>query len=176
MELYTEQLFRKRKTLPEFILQFVVFAGCFFAAAACIFFFSMLGTSGMGLATGVLIAIILIYFAYKYQWFQRFDKEYEYLYFNGDIDVDVVIAKATRKRLVSVKAENVLRFGVYRDAVRSSVPFDKVVDATSGFETENTICFLIAKVRGAGNVLLIFEPKEEILTHMKRRVSAPFEE
>lgn len=174
MDLYTEQLYRKRKTLPEFLLQTLIFLGCILAAAAIIFIFSHLSPR-FGLPAGVLIAVIFAYFSFKYQWFQQFDREYEYLYFNGDVDIDRITAKSTRKRLLSVRAADVLRFGVYRDSVRSNVPFDKVIDVTSGYETENTVCFLTVRSREYGNVLLIFEPKEEILTDMKRRVQAPFE-
>ena len=46
---------------------------------------------------------------------------------------------------------------------------------TSGFETENTICFMTLRHKEHGNVLLIFEPKKEILDDLKRRVQVPFE-
>lgn len=173
MDLYTEQLYRKRKTLPETLLQLLIFLGCFSASALLIFFFNML--SSFGSMAGMMIVIIFIYFAYKYQWFQQFDREFEYLYFNGDIDIDRITAKSTRKRLLSLKAANVIRFGAYRDAIRTNVPVDKVIDVTSGFETENQICFLVTRERNYGTVLLIFEPKAEILNDMKRRVQVPFE-
>ena len=79
-------------------------------------------------------------------------------------------AKSSRKRVISIKAANVTRFGVYRESIRSSVPFDKVVDVTSGYETENTICFLTVRHRQMGNVLLIWEPKEEILENIRQTV------
>lgn len=173
MDLYTEQLYRKRKTPLEAFLQLLIFLGCFLGSAAIIFVFNML--SSFGLMAAIMIVFILIYFAYKYQWFQQFDREFEYLYFNGDIDIDRITAKATRKRLLSLKAANVTRFGIYRDAVKTNVPVDKVIDVTSGFETKNQICFLVTRERNYGTVLLIFEPKDEILNDMKRRVQVPFE-
>ena len=173
MDLYTEQLYRKRKTPLEYALQGLVFLGLFLGAAALIFFFNMVSSFGLGAA--VMIDFIVIYFAYKYQWFQQFDREYEYLYFNGDIDIDRITAKATRKRLLSLKAANVTRFGVYRESVKTNAPVDKVLDVTSGFETKNQICFLITREKNYGSVLLIFEPKDEILNDMKRRVQVPFE-
>lgn len=174
MELYTEQLFRKRKTLGDWALQILILLACILGAAGLIFFCGNLG-SVMGGPLGILLAIMLIYFSYKYQWFQQFDREFEYLYFNGDIDIDCVIAKSNRKRLLSVKAANVTRFGVYKDEIKTNVPFDKIVDATSGYETENTVCYLVSRERNVGTVLLIFEPKEEILENMKHRVKVPFE-
>ncbi len=174
MDLYTEQLYRKRKTFLEFVLQTLILLACILASAAIIYFCSI--TSGQfGLPLGVMISIILIYFSFKYQWFQQFDREYEYLYYNGDVDIDQITAKSTRKRLISLRAADVTRFGVYRESIRTGIPFDKVFDVTSGYETENTICFLTARHREYGNVLLIFEPKDEILNDMKRRVQIPFE-
>ncbi len=174
MDLYTEQLYRKRKTPLELILQILVFLGCVAGSVAIIMIFSALSPQ-FGLMGGTLIVIILAYFSFKYQWFQRFDKEYEYLYFNGDIDFDCITAKASRKRIISIKAADVTRFGKYRESIRSNVPFDKVIDVTSGYETENTLCFLSVKHRQMGNVLLIWEPKQEILDDMKRRVQVPYE-
>ena len=174
MDLYTEQLYRKRKTPVEILLQLGIFIGCFAVTAGILFIFNYI-PSQLGGFFGLMLAMIFVFFAYKYQWFQQFDREFEYLYFNGDIDVDRITAKSTRKRLLSLKAANVTRFGVYRDSVKTSAPVDKVLDVTSGYDTGNPICFLITRERNYGTVLLIFEPKEEILNDMKRRVQVPFE-
>ncbi len=174
MDLYTEQLYRKRKSPLERLLQILVFVGCVAGSVAIILIFSAL-SDRFGLMTGTMIVVILAYFSFKYQWFQQFDKEYEYLYFNGDIDFDCITAKSSRKRIISIKAADVTRFGVYRESIKSNVPFDKVIDVTSGYATEHTLCYLTLRHRQMGNVLLIWEPKKEILDDMKRRVQVPFE-
>ncbi len=174
MDLYTEQLYKKRKSTLEWALQILVFLACIIGSVAIMMFCSVLSDK-FGLFLGTLIVVILAYFSFKYQWFQQFDKEYEYLYFNGDIDFDRITAKASRKRIVSMKAADVTRFGKYRESIRSNIPFDKIIDVTSGYETENTVCFMTFKHREMGNVLLIWEPKQEILDDMKRRVQVPYE-
>ncbi len=174
MDLYTEQLYKKRKSPLEWTLQIAVFLACILGSAAIIMVFRILSPT-FGFPMGALVVAILAYFSIKYQWFQQFDREYEYLYFNGDIDFDRITAKATRKRIVSMKAADVTRFGKYRESIRSNIPFDKVLDVTSGYETENTVCFMTFKHREMGNVLLIWEPKQEILDDMKRRVQVPYE-
>ena len=174
MDLYTEQLYRKRKTAFEWLLQILMMAACVVGSVVILMIFSALSEQ-MGLMAGTLVVVIIAYFAFKYQWFQLFDREYEYLYFNGDIDFDRITAKSTRKRIISIKAADVTRFGVYRDSVKTNLPFDKVIDVTSGYESENTLCFLTLRHREMGNVLLIWEPKQEILDDMKRRVQVSFE-
>ncbi len=174
MDLYTEQLYRKRKTPLEWLLQGLVFVGCVGGSVAIIMLFSAL-SKNFGLMAGTMIVVVLAYFSFKYQWFQQFEKEYEYLYFNGDIDFDCITAKSTRKRIISIKAADVTRFGVYRESVRTNIPFDKIIDVTSGYETENTLCYLTLRHRQMGNVLLLWEPKQEILDDMKRRVPVAFE-
>ncbi|MBQ1217815.1 MAG: hypothetical protein IIX85_07625 [Clostridia bacterium] len=174
MDLYTEQLYRKRKPPLEFLLQTLIFVGCVVGSVLIIMIFSAL-SKNFGFMAGTLIVAILAYFSFKDQWFQRFDREYEYLYFNGDVDIDRITAKSTRKRILSVRAADVLRFGTYRESIKTNVPFDKIIDVTSGFETENTICFMTLRHKEHGNVLLIFEPKKEILDDLKRRVQVPFE-
>ncbi len=174
MDLYTEQLYKKRKSPLEWTLQILIFLVCIVGSVGIIMFCRILSPQ-FGLFLGTLIVVILAYFSFKYQWFQQFDKEYEYLYFNGDIDFDRITAKSSRKRIISMKAADVTRFGKYRESVRSHIPFDKVIDVTSGYETENTVCFMVVKHRQMGNVLLIWEPKQEILDDMKRRVQVPYE-
>jgi len=174
MDLYTEQLYRKRKTAGERILQILIITGCLGGSAALIYFFRVFAPA-MGTAAAGLIVIIFAFFAMKNQWFQQFDREFEYLYYNGDIDIDRITAKSSRKRIISFKAKDVLRYGVYRESVKSKIPFDKIIDVTSGYETENTVCFLSLRHRQMGTVLLIFEPKDEIRDDMKRRVQVPFE-
>ena len=174
MDVYTEQLFRKRKTPLEWLLQILILAGCLGGSVVIMMLFSALSPE-YGTMGGALVVIIIAYFAFKYQWFQQFDREYEYLYFNGDVDFDRVTAKSSRKRILSIKAADVTRFGAYRESIKSNVPFDKVIDVTSGYETENPLCFLVVRHRELGNVLLIWEPKEEIFNDMKHRVQVPFE-
>ncbi|MBO5213845.1 MAG: hypothetical protein J6B86_03640 [Clostridia bacterium] len=175
MDLYTEQLYRKRKTPLEWLLQILLMGACVVGSVVILMFFASMSKQ-YGLMAGTLVVVIIAYFVFKYQWFQQFDREYEYLYFNGDIDFDRITAKSTRKRILSMKAADVTRFGRYRESVKSNVPFDKVIDVTSGYETENTVCFLTLRHRQMGNVLLIWEPKDEILNDMKRRVQVPFED
>ena len=175
MDLYTEQLYKKRKRPLDWFLQGLTVAGLVLICMVQMVFFRAIAPQ-FGLMTGTLIIIVLAYFAYKYQWFLRFDKEFEYLYFNGDIDIDQITAKSTRKRLLSVRAADVQRFGVYRDAVKTNAAFDKIIDVTSGYAYEDTtLCFLTLHDKELGHTLLLFEPKKEILDDMKRRVTVPFE-
>lgn len=174
MDLYTEQLYRRRKRPLDWMLQGLIFLGLVLGCVLIMVFLCAYSRN-FGPTLGTLIIVILAYFSYKYQWFQQFDKEYEYLYFNGDIDIDQITAKSSRKRILSVRAADVQRFGVYRDQIRTATAFDKVIDVTSGYDNGNTLCFLTVRNKDYGNVLLLFEPKEEILTDMKRRIQLPFE-
>lgn len=174
MDLYTEQLYKKRKSPVEWLLQILLVSACLIASVFILLFFSA-QSNQYGLMAGTLVVVIFAYFAFKYQWLQQFDREYEYLYYNGDIDFDRITAKSTRKRILSIKAADVIRFGKYNQSIKSNIPFDKIIDVTSGYETENTVCFLTVRHGQMGNVLLIWEPKDEILNDMKRRVQVPFE-
>lgn len=175
MDCYTEQLYRVRKRPREWIAQGAIVVGLISGCAAMLFFLPMIAPN-FGRIAGLMLTVIVAYAAIKYQWYQQFDREYEYLYFNGDIDIDRITAKSTRKRILSLKASDVQRFGKYRDSLKTNTAFDKILDVTSGYDTGNPICFLVLHTREFGNTLLLFEPKEEILTDMKRRVQIPFEE
>lgn len=94
--------------------------------------------------------------------------EYEYIFTNGDFDVDKIIAKASRKRMVSINCAKVERFGKYTAAVRPSGSVKKTYffcDANAA-----DAVYLIAPTRNEGNVMIVFAPDERVCTAIEKAI------
>ncbi len=86
--------------------------------------------------------------------------EYEYIFTNGDLDIDKIIAKSSRKRVVSIKCQNIEHWGKYTSAVRRSTSVKKTYILCDP-EDENAIYF-VAPTKTEGTVMVVFAPDERI--------------
>lgn len=86
--------------------------------------------------------------------------EYEYIFTNGDLDIDKIVAKASRKRMVSVKCANIERWAKYTPAVRPSTSVKKV-HFLCDRDDPNAIYF-VAPTKAEGLVMVVFAPDERI--------------
>lgn len=86
--------------------------------------------------------------------------EYEYIFTNGDLDIDKIIAKSSRKRVVSINCSKIERFGKYNPAARPSASIKKVYTLCDA-DGPNAMYF-IAPHKQEGLVMVVFAPDEKI--------------
>ena len=173
MDSLYEQLYVRKKDIKIRLYQFLIMAATFIVAGAAFFVFGIfipaagfIGAS-FGRMLGGLAIIGSVYLGYKQ--FIKLDVEFEYIYLSGEIDFDKIMAKSTRKRLLTVKCDKVERFGEYTDTSKEkfqSEHFDKRFDFRSN--TDQKVYFMILKHKEHGKILVLFEPEERILKDMKR--------
>ncbi len=94
--------------------------------------------------------------------------EYEYIFTNGDFDVDKIIAKSSRKRMVSINCAKVERFGEYTSSVRPSTSIKKTYFFCDA-NTANAV-YMIAPVKNEGNVMIVFAPDERVRTAVEKAI------
>lgn len=112
-----------------------------------------------------LIIIGVIYGSYKL--ISQASIEYEYIFINGDLDIDKIIAKASRKRIVSVKCSAAEKFGVYTgQQAPSSV---KKTYFLCDSDSENMM-YMIVPNRAEGMVMIVFAPDERIRDAISKAV------
>ena len=116
MDVFYEQLYKKKKGITGLIAQVCMIAVAFILAVAVFLFLSRFA---LGQMIGFLAVAGIAYGAYRLNMF--FDIEYEYIYLNGEIDFDKIIAKNSRTREISVKAVNVDQYGVYDEQAKSKL-------------------------------------------------------
>ena len=86
--------------------------------------------------------------------------EYEYIFTNGDLDIDKIIAKSSRKRVVSINCSKIERFGKYNPAARPSTSVKKVYTLCDA--DDPNAMFFVAPHKQEGLVMVIFAPDDKI--------------
>ncbi len=151
-EFYTEQLVKQKATLQTMIKRAAIVAFVIMMLMFCL----IISLAAFPL---FLAACALAVFLWK-----RTYLEFEYLYCGGEIDIDKIMGMQKRKRVLSadVKGMDILapvgspELYRYKDL--------KVIDCSTN--SENKAYEMITTKKGQ-KVRVIFEPKEEILKHMK---------
>lgn len=105
-----------------------------------------------------LLAIGICWVSYKL--IMRSSIEYEYIFTNGDLDIDKIIAKSSRKRMVSINCSKVERYGKYNPAARVSDSVKKVYIFCN--PTDENAKFLIAPNKTEGMVMIVFAPDDRV--------------
>ncbi len=108
-------------------------------------------------AFAFLIVVGVIYGSYKL--ISMLSVEFEYIFTNGDLDVDKITAKASRKRMVSIKCSEVEKFGEYKGQPAPASVKNTLIYCNPDSEGQ---VYLIAKDRNLGMVMLVIAPDERI--------------
>lgn len=105
MDNISEQLVKINKTPKDYFLLGSIWVGAFLLVFISILF-------GLKVPTFIsllfLVCIGIMYGASKLA--AKLNVEYEYIVVNRDLDIDKIISKSSRKRIVSVKLNEVLEF------------------------------------------------------------------
>ena len=112
-----------------------------------------------------LIIVGVVYGSYKL--ISQASIEYEYIFINGDLDIDKIIAKSSRKRIVSVKCSEVEKFGVYTGQQASSSV--KKTYFLCNIDSENMM-YMIVPNRAEGMVMIVFAPDERVREAISKAV------
>lgn len=104
-----------------------------------------------------LIIVAVIYGSYKL--ISMLSVEFEYIFTNGDLDIDKITAKSSRKRMVSIKCGEVIKFGEYKGQPAPGSVKNTLVFCNPDSEGQ---LYLIAKDRNLGMVMLVIAPEERV--------------
>lgn len=120
---------------------------------AVIMYFALLLTP----AFAFLIIIGVIYGSYKL--ISMLSIEYEYVFTNGDLDVDKIVAKSSRKRMVSIKCSEVEKYGEYKGQPAPGSVKNTLIYCNPDSEGQ---VYLIAKDKNLGMVMLVIAPEQRV--------------
>lgn len=149
MDTFFEQIVTIKKTAKTWLALFgITLAALILACLAFLFLGSF----------GLLIVAAIFYGAYRLYMF--FFIEYEYIITNGSMDIDKIIAKNSRKRLLSFELTSVVRLEKYNPMARPVGNFKKTVIACN--EDDPNAYFMVTSEEGKGMMLLVFSPDERI--------------
>lgn len=92
--------------------------------------------------------------------------EFEYSVTNGNITIDKIISKRKRKRVISVEAHDIEAMGKFKpEIVKSKNGFKPVF--VSQYDDGRGAWYFCAHTTKEGNVLLVFDPDEKVLSAIK---------
>ncbi len=161
MDVFVEQLIKRKNKTSEKLLRIALFAVCGLMAGFSIIFF-MRFNGGVLLPFSVLAAAGLLYLAYYVG--GQLNIEFEYILTNGTFDVDAVINMRKRRRLVSFECKELEEFAKYDP--NHNYNCNGVIFAAN-VDSENLYCAIV-NTKSKGRALLVFEPNEEMLNGLKK--------
>lgn len=155
MDTFFEQIVKKKKSFTEWLIILGgIAAGIVLIALSWIF----LGSLG---------AIIIVGVLYGAWWLITMqNKEYEYCVTNGDIDIDLIIARRSRKRIVSVVKRKIEVLAPYSVGSVRKDGFSRIVIASES-EKENGLWYFTYHSKKNGHTLVVFHPNERVLNALK---------
>ncbi len=96
---------------------------------------------------------------------QGLQVEYEYTFTNGELDIDKIIAKKTRKEMVSVEVRRFTAFGIYTDSIEETDDMTVVIASSNIASQEYYADFPHDEY---GSTRLIFCPDERMLENINK--------
>ncbi len=152
MDTFFEQIVSVKKTVKDYF----AFVGIWFLAG--ILSLIILVAMGKYLPLAVTLIIFLIYGALKIS--QMLFIEYEYIVTNGTLDIDKIIAKSSRKRVMSLSIENISSIEKFHKGTKIPEGAYKKVMACS-FDAQDAF-MVTASMEGKGRQILVFAPDDRI--------------
>ncbi len=162
MDTYCEYLFKKKRTMRDNVIAIIIVL-----AALILLYYSLLLLfipAATFLAPVVWFGII--WGAFKI--IKRQNIEYEYLLTGGDLDVDIVIAKGSRKKLLSIRRREIELVAPMGSEKLSQIDTNaQVTDITSGYNPEAVYVMTTSNPK---HPVIYFEPTEKMLQQLKTKI------
>lgn len=164
-QVYFDEIHKKRMDGKSVFLKTLI-------VCVCIVLCPVLFLLGGG-QFGLLLVAGVIYGAY---WlFQRLNQEFEYIYTNGEVDIDVIYGRSSRKRLLTIKANQVEVMAKYEDGFASyrKNPSLRFLDA-SGKDIKDAY-YAVVNANGQ-KTLVLFSPSGRLVENLKLYLRERFRE
>lgn len=148
-EFYMEQLVKRKRMFSDMIVPILLFTIA-----------GLLITVSIVMSPNIMIIGWVIAGIGTYFW-QRTNVEYEYLCLNGEVDIDKIFYKSKRKRLLTIKIEEVIVLApVDHQEVKQHSQL-KTLDYSSRIPSDQIYKAVISK--GNEKFCILFEPKKEMV-------------
>ena len=161
MDSYCEYIVKKKNGGKELTIQALIVV----AALAVFALFMVLGAviPNFSMIT-TLLAFGALYGGYRL--ITNMNVEYEYIVTNGEMDIDKIIAKRSRKRLLTVNARTFERFGPFKETDHASENYANRVYACST-PNDPGCYYAVLNHQTMGHILLVFTPNDNVLNNLK---------
>ncbi|MBR1864616.1 MAG: hypothetical protein IJ806_11070 [Ruminococcus sp.] len=158
MDRFKEQIIKKQPTNKDNLTRIFIMLAALALAFAVIFISLMFPNL---FVIGFTLAIGAVYGGFYLM--KNLDIEYEYIFTNGDLDVDKIMAARSRKRLITIKVNDVTDIGPCEDHDDGG----RTVVMASAYDPESQDYFMDLKHASYGETRVIFTPDDEMLRMIK---------
>ncbi len=163
MDTFIEYIVKKKKDTKDYIIMAATVLGLIVLALACLIFNRML----FG------IPFILLVFAVwgSYFIFTSRNIEYEYILTNSELDIDKIVARRSRKRVITINFKEI-EVCAKTDNPNFKHNLDNKANVTrteylqGNMKSENV--YFVDFTGGSGKTRVFFEPNERILNELKK--------
>lgn len=161
MDNFVEQLVQKQKGGRDWAISAAAVIVTVVASVLCFLYL---------MSAFLIVMVGLIYASY---WIiSSLGREYEYCVTNGDIDIDLIVAKRSRKRIVSVRGSKIESLEPFSGTVPGG--FDRTVMAVSSPAAKGCWRFTYRSKKN-GHTQVIFEPNDAVLNELVSGLSRPMQ-
>ena len=159
-DIFIEEIVKKKKQPLDWLKIAAILLLCLGLAAGFLFL-------GMFFPFCWVLSGLSLYFAYFF--ISRRSIEFEYSLTNDTFDVDQIIAKRTRKRLISASCKNFDDFGRYCPEEHTQKSYEKKYFACDSPKSEN-LWYFVVKGSSEGNSLVVFNGSDRLLEGIKEQI------
>lgn len=156
--LYAEARAKKKVTMKDRLIKFVLVGGMIAFFLLGLFSFSM-----------ILIIIGLVFMALSYYFLPRLATEYEYVFCDGQLDFDKISGGMKRKTLLRVDFEKLVVIAPKNSHALDGYRHNGVEVKDFSSLDENAKVYGMVITGGEQNTMIYFEPSEKMLAAMKQK-------
>lgn len=153
MDVFVEQIVTIKKTGKDFV-----------AYVGIVLLSIILMLIGYIFLTSIFIAVAAAVIFGAYKLFLRLNIEYEYIITNGTMDVDKIIAKSSRKRMISFDVSSIQRIEKYNDVLPKNIEKDCLFFCNKNDENAFVVYY---KEEGKQQKTFVFAPNEKVRETIK---------
>lgn len=153
MDVFVEQIVAIKKTGKDFA-----------AHVGIVLLSSVLMLIGYIFLTSIFIAVAAAVIFGAYKLFLRLNIEYEYIITNGTMDVDKIIAKSSRKRMISFDVPSIQRIEKYNGVLPIDIENDCLFFCNKNDEDAIIVYY---KEEGKPQKTFVFAPNEKVREAIK---------
>ena len=164
MDTFFEQIVAIRRTAKSLLAVLGIWVGFFVVSLAILFLTRIVPFLSALLGFVVMVIILLGYIAFKLT--KKFSIEYEYIITNGCFDIDKIIARSSRKRMMSFEISTVEAIEKYNPNSMPTREFKEKLFACNS--DDQNAYYMIISEEGKGTRLLVFAPDERIKVAVKK--------
>lgn len=154
MDTFFEQLITIKKDAKTYFAYIIIAIAAIILMAAAIWIFGNIA---------IIAVFLILYGAYKL--YSMLSIEYEYIITNSIMDIDKIIAKSSRKRILSFEINNIERVEKYR----KELPQDILKDCFFACNKDDKNAYvLVIHPEGKSKQTVIIAPDERMKEAIKR--------